>query len=205
MYYKNIARSIKQLNVNPIVRTLILSDFLIWSASNLISPIFAIFVVTQIPGAGVLEVGIATTIFMLLKSSFQIPVSLYIDRSKSENDDFYTMLVGSVLAGFVYFFYPSITTVTQLYLVQAVSAIIGALAFPGWMSIFTRHVDKDKTAYEWSLEELLTGVGMAATATLGGYAAEIYGFASLFYIIGVVTIIGGLTLLFVKKSVIKNR
>ena len=205
MYHKSIVRGIKQLRVNSVVKVLILSDFLIWSASNLITPIFAIFVVQRISGAGALEVGIATTVFMLVKSTLQIPISLYIDRSKSENDDYYTMVVGSVAAGFVFFFYPTISTSGQLYSIQALAAVAAALAYPGWMSIFTRHVDKDKTAYEWSLEELLTGLGMASTAALGGYAAEIYGFDIIFHLIGIFTIIGGLVLLFVKNKIVKNK
>lgn len=204
MYHKLVVRNISQLKINPLIKILILSDFLLWSANNLVAPIFAIFIVEQIPGAGAVEAGIAATIFMLIKSTCQIPISIYIDKTKSERDDFYTMFWGSLLTGFIFFLYPLVHTASILYLVQAVFAIVAALSYPGWMSIFTHHLDKNKTAYEWSLYELLIGVGMASTATIGGFAVERYGFSILFYVAGTVTLLGSLCLLVIKKEIYKK-
>ena len=198
MYYKSIFRSIRNYKINRIIKILILSDFLVWSSNQLLAPIFAIFITDKIHGSlGV--VGIASAIYLIVKSVFEIPVGTFVDKSKSERDDLIVAIAGTLLTAAVYFLYIFITDVWQIYLLQGVMGLGSALAFPGWYSIFTKHVDENKVGFEWSLYDVVLGIGMAGTAALGGFMATTYGFDTVFFIIGVLTGIGAFSLLLIKK------
>lgn len=204
MYYKSIFRSIRHYNVNLVIKILILSDFLIWSSNQLLAPIFAIFITDKIQGS-IEVVGIASAIYLITKSIFEIPIGVYIDKSKSEKDDLLTAIFGTLLTALVYFLYIFIADVWQLYLLQALMGLSAAVAFPGWYSIFTHHVDRGREGLEWSLYDVSLGIGMAAAAALGGFIAETFGFNVLFFIVGLFTLSGSLFLLIIKDKIIKGR
>ncbi len=204
MYMKSVVRFFRQLQVNWVIKILILSDFLIWSAQQLFAPIFAVFVTQQIAGGSLEAVGIASSIYFVVRSIVEAPVGMWIDRTKSEKDDLYTALWGTVLTALVMFSYPYITHIWQLYLAQVVLGVGAAIAFPGWYSIFTQHIDKNKEALEWSLYDVLLGIGMAGAAALGGFLATFYGFHVLFTLSGISTIIGAFLLLSIRDKICKR-
>lgn len=201
MYSRSILRSIKHYKVNLIIKILIVSDFLIWSSYQLLAPFFAIFITEKIPNGTIEVVGIASAIYLVTKSIFEIPVGMYIDRSKSEIDDLFVSILGTALTAATYFSYIFIDSVSQLYILQALLGLGAAIAFPGWYSIFTHHIDKGKEAFEWSLYDVLLGIGMAASAVVGGFLADAYGFEVLFLIVGLFTVVGAILLFAVRKKI----
>ena len=200
MYYKSVIRSIQYYKVNIVIKTLILSDFLIWSSYQLLAPIFAISVIDKIQ-ASIEVVGIAAAIYLITRSLTEIPVSIIIDKSKSERDDLFTAMIGTLIAAAVYIAYIFIGEVWQLYLLQIILGLGAGLAFPGWSALFTHHIDKKAAGFEWSLYDVSLGIGMAATAALGGFIANTFGFDTLFFIVGGATACGSLLLLFIRDRV----
>ena len=162
---------------------------------------FAIFVADTIVGGSLASAGIAVSLYLLFKSIFEIPVGIYIDRSKSEKDDLYTAFIGTILSALIFFAYPFANSVLHVYILQIFFGIASALAFPGWYTLFTHHVDKGKAGFEWSLYDVLMGLGMAATAALGGFLAESFGFNILFICVGVFTLMGAFLLLVIKNRI----
>lgn len=201
MYYKGIFRSLKNIKVNIVIKILILSDFLIWSAYNLLAPVFAIFITNHIQGATIEVVGIASGLYFICKSVFEVPVGVYIDKTKGEKDDLYTAIGGTIMFALIYILYIYIDQVWQLYVLQVFLGISAALAFPGWYSIFTRHVDKDQEGFEWSMYDVMLGVGIAAASALGAFIADIFGFRYLFLIVSAITILGAVFLFLIKNKI----
>lgn len=184
--------------VNPVIKALIFSDILILSGFGLISPIFAVFITNQIKGGSVEVAGLAATIYLVSKSLGQIPVAEYIDKIKGERDDFQLMLWGSVCFSLVPFLYLFLTTPGQLYLVQLLYGLATALTFPSWMAIFTRHIDSEKEGLEWGTYFTLTDLGGALAATVGGVLAQNFGFKPVFALVGIISLLGSLSLLAIK-------
>ncbi|MBT4722509.1 MFS transporter [Candidatus Falkowbacteria bacterium] len=201
MLYKNTVRGILNFKISFVIKILILSDFLILSAINLVSPIFAIFITDKINGATIATAGIAVMIFLIVKSVFEVPIAILIDKTKSEKDDFYTAVFGILLMAVCYFFFTRIDSIWQLYVLQGFLGLSVAISFPGWSSIFTRHIDKQKEALEWSLYDVVTGVGMALTAGLGALMVEKYGFDIIFYLISVFAVLGTILLFSIRKRI----
>lgn len=182
---------------------LILADFVIWSSGQLFAPIFAIFIEDNLADNAIQIAGTSVAIYFIVRSIFEIPVGIFVDRTNSEKDDLVTAVIGTIVIAAVYFFYTMISQVWHLYLLQVGLGIGAAVAFPGWYSIFTRHIDKTKEAFEWSLYDVTVGVGMAAAAAVGSIIANQFGFEILFYIASVMTLLGAITLLTLKGKIFR--
>lgn len=188
-------------SVNVVVRLLIVSDILmIMSRWGLIAPIFAIYITKHIDGGNLEVVGIATTIYLLSKSLLQIPASAVLDRIKGERDDFLAIVIGSLVMTIIPIFYVFIDSPWQLYAVQFVYGLAAAFAFPSWMAIFTRHIDKEREGMEWGMYFTFTDLSTAVAAALGGVVAYRYGFNSLFVVAGIISFLGIIVLFGVKGS-----
>lgn len=192
------------LGVNKIVRILIYSDFLLISAFGFLSPIFAIFITQQLVGGSIQVAGFATTAYWLVKSVVQIPAARYIDARRGERDDFWLLIAGSVLTTVIPFLYLIARYPWHIYALQSVLGIGAAISFPGWFAIFTRHVDKFKEGFEWSLHSVAIGLGISGTAALGGVLAERFGFGLVFVLVGIASALGTVVLFLIRKEILRS-
>jgi MFS family permease len=191
--------------INRIVKTLIWSDFLMLSAGGFLAPIYAVFVTGQVTGGTLATVGFATTVFYVVKSLVQFPVSWYADRHKGERDDFLLVVVGSVIAAVVPLLYYFLAdAIWQVYLFEAINGVGYALLTPTWLAIFSRHLDKERESTEWTLHSNAIGFGFAAAAAAGGLLAERFGFGIIFLLVSGCTFAGAAVLLAVKSDILES-
>lgn len=194
----------KYFTINGFIKIMILSDFTLFSAFGLIAPIFAIFSATTLAGGTIFKAALGSTVFLLVKSVLQIPISKAIDKNHGEIDDYWTAVIGTYIIAIVPFLYFIINSIPQLYIVQVIYGIGGALAFPGWIAMYTRHLDRGHEGFEWSLYNTTISVATAITAAVGGYLVQDYGFRSIFLLVGSLGLIGATILLFNKKKIIRR-
>ena len=180
------------LDINPVIRFLILSDIIWILGTGLLGPIFALFIVEFIEGGNAAVAGVAATIYLTTKSIFQMPIASFIDRIRGEKDDFWMMFCGSLGMVLMPTLYLFTHTPLQLYAVQFLYGIVGACTFPAFMAIFTRHIDKTKEGTEWGLYFALTDLSSATAASVGGILASTVGFH---WVIGAVVGLGCLGVL----------
>jgi MFS family permease len=193
------------IKVNPIIQILITGNFVVVSGWGFLNPIFAIFVTQQIAGGTVETVGFAVAVYWIVKSIIQFPVARYLDRTPSEDDDFYSLVVGSFLLTIVPFFYFFINAPWQLYFIQSIAALADAMWVPAWYAIFTRHVDKFNIGSEWTLNSIGVGLGAAGAAALGGLIAKNFGFPMIFIIVGILTFVSAAILTTLARYLIKKQ
>ncbi|MBI2052154.1 MAG: MFS transporter [Candidatus Sungbacteria bacterium] len=167
--------------INRIVKTIVVADFFYNSAFASFGPVFAIFLTSQIEGGSAQVAGFAASIYWVVKSVVQLPIARFLDKTDGERDDFWALFLGYFLSGLVPLAYIFATKPMHLYFIQGFYGFIMAWAVPAWYSIFTRHVDKWRISFEWSLDSVFSVGLAAATATaLGGYVADRFGFTVLF-------------------------
>ena len=171
-----------KLDVNRIVKYFILSDLTFLAGWGLLDPLFAVFITRNIPGATMLTVGIMAAIYWGVKSTLQIPISMFLDKFDGEKDDFYALVVGILLASLTMFSFMAASEVWHLYLIQIFKAIAFALYVPAWTAILSRHLDRDKIAFEWALASTSAGFAIGLTGLIGGWLAEIS--FSLMFLVG---------------------
>ena len=182
---------------------LIFSDVLILSSFGLIGPIFAVFITDGLEGGTLVTAGLATTIFLVVKSAVQLPLSRYfIDKEKHKT---HSLLLGTFLIISVPFIYFAAKDVYTIFIAQAVYGLGAALAYPAWFSLFTTYIDKKHKGFEYTLWSTGVGVGSAITAYIGAEVANLLGFRYLFFLVGGVAFLGFVLLIVLDRLEMKKR
>lgn len=188
------------MKINNLIKFLTFSDIIIITGWGLINPIFAVFVTQQVKGGNLELVGLASATYFITRSILQLPFARFIDRKKGEIDDFTVMAVGSFLVSMIPFCYVFVSTNVHVLLLQGVYGLGSAMVIPGWLAIFTRHIDKNKEAEEWAFYSAMVGLGAALAGGLSGFLAETFGFRALFLIVGIICTFGSSFLFFVYQD-----
>jgi DHA1 family quinolone resistance protein-like MFS transporter len=192
------------VKLNQVILSLIISDILVWTGWGLISPVIAIFFEEKIIGGSVAVAGMASTIYFLVKSVLQIPVARAIDKKSGENDDFWVLIVGNGLAAICAFLYIFVDQVWELYAVQILYGLSGALSYPSYQAIFTRHIDKHEEGFEWSLYYTAIDFGTAVAAGLGSWVIQLSGYVPVFAAVALMNFVGTGILFAIKKKLFKR-
>lgn len=187
--------------MNKVIWLLILSDILILSAFGLISPIFGIFLKDNIAGGSIAAAGLASTIFFLVKSIAQLPLSRIIDTKKEKLG---YLIGGTFLIAATPFIYAFSPNVNFIYFSQVIYGLGAAMSYPAWFTLFTNYVDKKHQGWEWSVWGTGVGFGTAGTAYLGAIMAESFGFDAVFYMVGIFSLIGMSLLFFLSKKYLQD-
>lgn len=190
-------------HINRVVKILVFTDFFVNSAFGSFAPVFAIFITGQIAGGSAKVAGFAASIYWITKSIIQLPIARFLDKSNGEYHEFWAMFWGYFFSGLTPFMYLFVSQPWQLYLVEAFLGVCMAWAVPAWYSIFTRHVDKWRISFEWSLESVFSvGLATAVATALGGYLADAFGFQILFLGAGIISVSASILLLLLKKELL---
>src|SRR3989338_5042966 len=178
------------MRINHVVKTLVVADFFTNAGFSVFGPVFAVFINKQIVGGSLEVVGFSAAIFQIFKSGLQIPIARFLDKDHGEYDDFYSLILGSVLVAMVPFWYLFASTPTHIYIIQAIYGIGAAFSIPPWYAIFSRHIDKLHENVEWSLDSIAIGIAAATAAALSGILAQKFGFQFVFLLGGMLAIFG---------------
>ncbi len=180
------------MKINQVVRTLVTADFFTNAGFSVFAPVFAVFVTGQIAGGSLATVGFGAAIVQVCKIIVELPLAKILDRNHGEYDDFYSLVIGSILIVSVPFLYLLASEVTHVYIIQAIYGIGIAFQIPPWYAIFSRHLDKLQESFEWTLDSVAVGLGGAAAAAMGGWLAQQFGFNFVFIVGGMFALCGAI-------------
>ena len=192
---------IMKIGINKVIRTLILSDFLLQSGWGLIGPIFAIFITQQIRGGSLAAIGFIAATFWFTKSAVQPFIAHFLDMKEGEKDDLDFLIRGMYVANLIPLGYFFSIQLWHIFLLEFIRGLAMACVVPTWSAIFTRHIDKGWEAFSWSIES--TGVGFAAgfAAVFGGILANILGFKVVFVLVSFFGLISSTVLLLIRRQI----
>lgn len=190
------------LNVNRVVKILVLSDLVLMAGWGFISPIFSVFIINKIAGATLATVGITTAIYWLIRSLIQLPIANFLDRNDGEKDDFYALILALILAGVSAFGYVVVRTVPELYFFQIIQAIAFGIYTPSWSGIFSHHLDERRRSFDYSLDNTAIGISSGVAGLFGGVIAQYFGFQTIFIIGGALSLLAAFAVITFPKLVI---
>ncbi|MFA5178155.1 MAG: MFS transporter [Candidatus Paceibacterota bacterium] len=189
--------------INKIIKYLILSDLALWSGLGLVTPVFAIFILERVGGTA-LSVGIAVSIYWVVKSLFQYPAGLFLDHRRGDTDDYLFLVFGTFIVSMIPFAYLLATTDWHVYVFQFFYGIGMAMCISGWRAIFTRNIDKGHEAADWSLDDAVLGFGTGISGLVSGYLVYKFGFVPSFIVAGTCGLIGVIFLICLRKDIVGN-
>lgn len=181
---------------------MVFSDLFLNSGWGLIGPILAVFIIKNIEGGDVRVAGIAVGIYLIVKSVLQIPIAHYLDLNHGEKDDYYALFIGTLLTAITPIIFIFSTISWHIYIAQIIHAVGMAMAIPSWSAIFTRHIEKKREAFCWSLDSSALGLGAGITGIIGGTVAQNFGFLPLFLGVSILNIIAAFLFLFIIKDIL---
>lgn len=190
--------------LNKVVEYFTLSDVLILSAWGLFSPFLSVFVTDKIQGGTLAAAGFAATLMLITRSVLLFPIAAYLDAKKGERDDYTFLIIGSLIVSAVSLGFIFSTQVWHVYTLQMIYGVGLAFTYPSWSSIFSRHLDKHKEAFEWSFYDALVGIGTAVAAGIGGLVIDRFGYDVLFIFVSVFSLIGTLFIVFARNELYKR-
>ncbi len=192
----------KRKRINKVVKIMVFSDLFLNSGWGLIGPILAIFIVNNVQGGNVRVVGIAVGIYLLTKSVLQKPIAHYLDLNHGEKDDYYALFIGTLLTAITPIIFIFATISWHIYIAQIIHALGMAMALPSWSAIFTRHIEKKREAFCWSLDSSALGLSAGITGIVGGAIAQSFGFVPLFIGVSVFNVMAAFLFLFIRKDIL---
>lgn len=185
--------------MNRIIKILIASDFVIYFAWGLLTPIFAVFITRNIRGGTLAVIGIAEAIFLASKSICQLIFADYLDIEPSDKKNLYWAISGSFIFSFAVLLYLVCYLPIHLYLVELVLGVSSAMAYPSWYALFIRNLNPRKKAFSLSFHNTSIDGGTALAAAIGGLIANCFGFPVLIYLVAALSLVGTFLLIVLYK------
>ena len=174
--------------MNPVVKAFIISEIFLWSSWNAIIPIFAIFAATKIPGGNTEIAAASFSTYLIVRVIFELISGRYLSKS-TDIQKFIISIIGIILMSVGYVGFALTKNVSSLFLFYGVIGMGLGIASPAKNSLFSSHLDKDKEVTEWSVYDGFVFMGMAMSATIGGFVANRYGFTFLFYLVAITNLL----------------
>lgn len=187
------------MRINRTIKLLMIADIFVLTGFGLVEPILAVFIKDNLVGGTILTAGIASTLFLVVKSIVQLPLSRHVD-THDDRSDLRWLYIGSFLVVLTPFIYIFSKHIHHIYLAQIIFGLGSGMAYPAWLGIWSTHLDKNQESFEWSLYSTLVSLGTAAAATIGAAIAEFFGFVFTFIFMGIMALMGCFVLLGLRKG-----
>ncbi len=190
-----LGRNPSHFHVNSIVKAYIISDSLLWSAWNFVTPIFAIFVVNNINGGNIESASFGFSTYLIARVVLELIGGKMLINT-TDKRKMKMAISGMLLASIAYLGFAFTKEIFYMYFFYIIAGMGLGIASPAKNSLFSIHLDKNKEAAEWGISDAVTFAGMALASALGGFIVKIFGFQMLFLLAFTINIIATLPYLF---------
>jgi MFS family permease len=194
-----IGKKPSDFHINAVVKAFIVSEIFLWSSWNAIIPIFAIFAATKIPGGNTEVAASSFSTYLIVRVIFELISGRYLSKSNDARK-FAMSILGIILISLGYVGFALTKNILSIFIFYGVIGMGLGIASPAKNCLFSSHLDKDKEVAEWSIYDGFVFMGMAMSATVGGFIANKYGFTFLFYLVAVTNLLSIIPYLLYAKN-----
>lgn len=164
-------------------KILLFADAITLFSGALLGPIYAIFV--EKIGGDILDASVAFAIFSLVSGVVIFVIGRFEDRVKEQE---ILIAAGYIVIAIGYFCYLLVQNPTHLFIAQAIIGFGMALELPAIDATYAKHMDSKRAAYNWGAWEGMNRFTMGGGALLGGLIVTVFGFHTLFILMGILCI-----------------
>lgn len=176
-YFRNMSHShkiiINKYSINRVIWYLTLSDIFTWGLYFTVNSIVGIYLETKLGGRAVEYIGIGVAVYLLAKGGFQIPIGLITDRIKKDKDDIVFLLLGNILMGLPFFFYPLLQSPLPYFILQFILGLGSAMNLVNWRKLFAQNLDKGREGYNYAVYDTIMSISGAGLSLIIGYIASV--------------------------------
>lgn len=186
---KFLGRNPSNFHMDPIVKAFIISEGLIWSAWNFVTPIAAIFIVNHVTGGNIQAVTFGYSVYLITRVVSELIIGKILNRT-SDRMKYNYVVLGLFFLTISYLSFAFTENLTLLYFSYFLMGLGLGISSPPKNSLFSVHLDKNKETTEWGLADAVTFIADAIAVILGGFIATVYGFQPLFIIASIISLLG---------------
>lgn len=181
-----------------IIRTLTANDVAFWGADAFVSVALALFVVTFIEGATVLNVGVALMIHRVVGAFAAIPIGQWFDKHKGHLDEVWGLSIACMLGGFTYILLSFATNIWQLYIAMFFMGIFSVINLASWRILFYSNVNSDQFGQTVGIYQTLYSLGIGLFMAIGGFVGEEFGYDEVLLLGGLFMVFGSVLPLLIR-------
>ena len=178
-------------NQSVVIKILLLTHAIFWFSANLLAPFSSIFMIEELKGVGITEVGIGILIYSLAFGVLDPLVGYAADKKRGYRDEIYFILSGYVLRSLLFILFSLATTTWHMYIFSLFLGFSRALVGPADKVLYARYMSSRERGLLWGIDESVVNISAALGAGLGGYLISIYGFRPMYVVVGLVTLLAG--------------
>lgn len=158
---------------NRVIGYLTFSDVFSWGLYYSVSVLAGVYVSIKLGANAVEYIGIGTSIYMLTRAIFQIPIGTMLDNWRKDQDEITLLLLSDILMATPYLLYPFITTPVVYYVLQFIFGLGAAMNLVSWRKLFAGNLDKNHEGRQYASYETLLSLFTAGFSFCVGLIANI--------------------------------
>jgi len=187
-----ILPKLKKLNKSILFLTL--SDVFVWGIYSVTVPLEGIYLSLKFGEKSIEYVTLGLCIYFIIRAILPIPIGRFVDKTKKDLDEIFSLGFGSTLIGLSFIIFPFITSPIQYFFLTALAGTGTAFNLIGWRKLFAKNLDPGREGMEYASYETLMSLCTAVICLLGGTFSNVNHdlFRVFFFIVGSVTMIGGI-------------
>jgi MFS family permease len=163
------------MQVNKSLKVLFLLNSIFVFASNLLGPLYVIYV--QGIDSKIITISISWATLTLSTVVFMFLMSKLGDKVKEKE---FLLAGGFLVRALSWIGYIFVHNIYALLMVQVLLGLGEALGTPAWGVIFAKHLDGSKEIMDYSSWNMLSNVIAAGAVIVGGVVVSTFGFTILF-------------------------
>ncbi len=179
------------------IRILLLTDGLAMVAAAMLAPIYALFV--ERIGGDLLDASLTVGVFAFFAALTAFFSGKYADKIE-ENE--LILVLGYGLMGIGFFLYIFVDAIWQLFLIQALIGVAGAIASPAFDVLYSKHLREEKAGRTWGSWEALNYLTAAFGAVGGGLIVVNFGFNAAFILMALLCFISAIYIYILPRKVL---
>ncbi|OES43471.1 MFS transporter [Domibacillus iocasae] len=175
-------------------RQFVLSQSIIFMASSMVFPFYVLLL--RNVGDSYSQFGWAYGLFALT-SALSYPV---IGKWADQSGDRTLLLFYSLAMAFILLLFPLVTNVWQVYVLQIVMGVLGAVQKNTEKAVLARRADKKQVGADMGRYHFWTSIAAAAAIIITGYLVDFLTIATIFYIASLLYAWSGIVIWKKKKA-----
>lgn len=189
--------------LRPFIQAFIISDALLYSALNIVSILFVVYVTTSVSGGTVKSATAALIIGFIAR----IIIELAVGRKSSLLSEQHKLLViigGMAAISLSYAGFAVSHTIAVLALLWILNGAGWAIGHPAKLALVAHHINPEQASQEWGFTDALNMTFIAITTALGAYIVTRFSYGPLFMTAAIINALGIVPYILYLRQLQKN-